>query len=101
MSFRPDPTFYPSPRLAMHAPPERVAWVAAFDAEAALGRSTGTAKHDGLAVVDVEPGSKSYGQIVSFAEVPSVGDELHHFGWNACSARCARTRRTRTSSAAT
>jgi len=85
MSFRPDPTFYPSPRLAMHAPPERVAWVTAFDAEAALGRSTGKAKHDGLAVVDVAPTSQTYGQIVSFAEVPTVGDELHHSGWNACS----------------
>ena len=85
MSFRPDPTFYPSPRLAMHAPPERIAWVTAFDAEAALGRSTGKAKHDGLAVVDVAPTSQTYGQIVSFAEVPTVGDELHHSGWNACS----------------
>ena len=85
MSFRPDPSFYPSPRLAMQAPPERVAWVAAFDADAALGRSTGTPKHDGIATVDVEPGSKSYGQIVAFTEVPTVGDELHHSGWNACS----------------
>jgi selenium-binding protein 1 len=85
MSFRPDPSFYPSPRLAMQAPPERVAWVAAFDADAALGRGTGKAKHDGIATVDVEPGSTSYGQIVSFTEVPTVGDELHHSGWNACS----------------
>ena len=85
MSFRPDPSFYPSPRLAMQAPPERLAWVAAFDADAALGRSTGTPRHDGIATVDVEPGSKSYGQIVSFTEVPTVGDELHHSGWNACS----------------
>lgn len=85
MSFRPDPSFYPSPRLAMQAPPERVACVAAFDADAALGRTTGTPRHDGVATVDVEPGSKTYGQIVSFTEVPTVGDELHHSGWNACS----------------
>src|SRR5438094_151497 len=28
MLLRPDPTFYPSPRLAMQAPPERLAYVA-------------------------------------------------------------------------
>jgi 56kDa selenium binding protein (SBP56) len=28
---RPDPTFYPSPRLAMQAPPERLAYVAALN----------------------------------------------------------------------
>ena len=29
--WRPDPTFYPSPRMAMKAPPEKLAYVAAFD----------------------------------------------------------------------
>jgi hypothetical protein len=29
--WKPDPTFYPSPRLAMQAPPEELAFVAAFD----------------------------------------------------------------------
>ena len=34
--------------------------------------------------------------------MPNVGDELHHFGWNACSSRAVPVgRRTRTSSAAT
>ena len=28
MSLMPDPTFYPSPRMAMQAPPERLAYVA-------------------------------------------------------------------------
>src|SRR6266536_1775200 len=29
--WKPDPTFYPSPRLAMKAPPETLAFVASFD----------------------------------------------------------------------
>lgn len=41
--------------------------------------------HDGIAVVDVDPASKSYAKIVSTITVPTVGDEFHHFGWNACS----------------
>ena len=73
----PDPTFYPSPRLATRAPAEKLAYVAEFDPE--------RQKPDRLAVVDVDPGSSSYAQIVNRVEVGTVGDELHHFGWNACS----------------
>ena len=83
-SFRPDPTFYPSPRMAMQAPAERLAYVAALDANAALGRP-GDKRHDGLAVIDLDRSSSSYGKIISFTEVPTLGDELHHSGWNACS----------------
>jgi selenium-binding protein 1 len=75
--WRPDPSFYPSPRLAMKAPPERLAFVATFDP---TRRSP-----DALAVVDVDPGSASYAQIVGTVAMPNPGDELHHFGWNACS----------------
>ncbi len=73
----PDPSFYPSPRLAMTAPPERLAYVAAFDPE--------RKRPDAIAVVDVDPASGSYGSIVGQTAMPHVGDELHHFGWNACS----------------
>jgi methanethiol oxidase len=38
-------------------------------------------------VVDVDPSSPSYDQIVHRTEMPNVGDELH-FGWNACSSAC-------------
>jgi selenium-binding protein 1 len=69
----------------MEAPPERYAYVAALDAGAALGRP-GPHLHDGLATVDLDPRSPTYGTIVSLAEVPTYGDELHHSGWNACSA---------------
>src|SRR5689334_12860808 len=77
--WRPDPTFYPSPRLAMEAPPEKLAYVAMLSAEHAN-------KPDALGVVDVDPSSSAYGRVVGQVEMPNPGDELHHFGWNACSA---------------
>jgi methanethiol oxidase len=76
-SLRPDPTFYPSPRIAAEAPPEELAWVVTLDPD--------RAKPDALTVVDLNPDSSSYGQLVGRLDMPNVGDELHHFGWNACS----------------
>ena len=76
-TWTPDPTFYPSPRLAAKAPPEQHAYVAEFD--------PGRKRPDRLAVVDVDPESPTYAQIVGRTAMPTVGDELHHFGWNACS----------------
>ena len=76
--WKPDPTFYPSPRLAMKAPPEQLAYVAAFNPNK-------DGRPDAMIVVDVAPGSSSYGQMVGKVEMPKAGDELHHFGWNACS----------------
>jgi selenium-binding protein 1 len=73
----PDPTFYPSPRLASQAPPEKLAYVAEFDPE--------RRRPDRLAVVDVDPQSTTYAQIAGRVAMPGTGDELHHFGWNACS----------------
>jgi methanethiol oxidase len=78
MLFKADPTFYPSPKLAMQAPKETLAYVAALNAN-------GGRKPDALVVVDVDPTSKGYGEIVGRVDMPNVGDELHHFGWNACS----------------
>jgi len=78
MLFKADPTFYPSPQLAMRAPREGLAYVAALSAN-------GGKKPDALVVVDVDSKSKTYGQIVGRVDMPNVGDELHHFGWNACS----------------
>jgi methanethiol oxidase len=72
-----DPTFYRSPRDAAAAPPERLAYVATFARPAD--------KPDAMAVVDVDPASASYGSVVGFTELTNLGDELHHFGWNACS----------------
>lgn len=73
----PDPSFYPSPRLAAKAEPESLAYVVAFDPERQIP--------DELAVVDVGASSSSYGKIVGRTAMPHPGDELHHFGWNACS----------------
>ncbi|GII59385.1 selenium-binding protein [Planotetraspora thailandica] len=75
--WKPDPTFYPSPRDAAAAPAEKLAYVAAFDRSAQ--------KPDALAVLDTDPASGSYGEVVGWTDLPYTGDELHHFGWNACS----------------
>ena len=75
--WKPDPTFYPSPRDAVSAPPEKLAYVAAFDREAQ--------KPDAIAVLDTDPESAAYGKVVGWTDLPHLGDELHHFGWNACS----------------
>ena len=76
-TWTPDPTFYPSPRMAMKAPAETLAYVAAFDPDRKVP--------DGIAVVDVDPASASYSKILNTVAMPNAGDELHHFGWSACS----------------
>ena len=77
-SFLPDKTFYPSPKMAMKASAEKLAYVAMLNP-----RTDGS--KDALAVVDVDPQSPTYAQTVHWVEMPNAGDELHHFGWNACS----------------
>jgi selenium-binding protein 1 len=76
----PDPTFYPSPGVAAAAPPETHAYVVALNTG-----TNGDRAPDALTVIDLEEGSGSYGQLVSRVAMPGIGDELHHFGWNACS----------------
>ncbi len=78
-----DPTFYRSPRDAAAGPPEKLAYVAAFAKPAD--------KPDAIAVVDTDPASPSYATVVGFTELPYTGDELHHFGWNACSSALCPT----------
>ncbi len=73
---------YASPQVAREQPPERFAYVAA------LYEGTGIDRPDFIAVVDVDPASSTYGQIIHRTDMPNVGDELHHFGWNACSSAC-------------
>ena len=82
-TWTPDPTFYPSPRAAMDAPREELAYVAMIEPE---GKQP-----DALAVMDVNPQSPDYGRIINRLTLPNVGDELHHFGWNACSAALCPT----------
>jgi selenium-binding protein 1 len=38
-----------------------------------------------MAVLDLDPASKTYSRIINQFNMPNVGDELYHFGWNACS----------------
>jgi methanethiol oxidase len=74
----PDPTFYPSPAMAMQSPPEQLAYLALINPQK-------DGRPDAMGVVDVDPESKSYGRLVGQTDMPHAGDELHHFGWNACS----------------
>jgi 56kDa selenium binding protein (SBP56) len=46
---------------------------------------------DAIAVVDVDPSSAGYGRVVGWTDLPYTGDELHHFGWNACSSALCPT----------
>jgi selenium-binding protein 1 len=77
-TLRPDPTFYPSAKQAAEAPAEELAYLAML--------SPNQSRPDAIGVVDVKPGSRSYGRLVGQFDMPNLGDELHHFGWNACSA---------------
>ncbi|MEA2232193.1 MAG: methanethiol oxidase, partial [Solirubrobacteraceae bacterium] len=79
-TLKPDPTFYPSPGLAGEAPREELAYVVTLNTA-----TNGNAQPDALTVVDLKRDSTSYGKQISRLEMPNVGDELHHFGWNACS----------------
>jgi selenium-binding protein 1 len=63
--------------MAMQSPQETLAYVAMIDPTRTVP--------DAIGVVDVDPASKSYGRVAGRLDLPNVGDELHHFGWNACS----------------
>src|SRR3954466_7610407 len=70
---------YASPAEAMKAPREKILYTVA------LYVGTGIQKPDYLATVDADPESRTYSQVISRLEMPGIGDELHHTGWNACS----------------
>ena len=73
---------YASPEVASQQPPESVVYVAC------LYEGTGIEEPDFIAVVDVDRDSDTFSQIVHRTPMPNVGDELHHFGFNACSSAC-------------
>ncbi len=75
--WRPDQSFYPSPKMAMEAPAEKIAYVSLLNSNESSA--------DALGVVDVDPASSAYGRLIGQVDMPNAGDELHHFGWNACS----------------
>jgi len=63
--------------MAMEAAPETIAYVSMLNAK--------ESSPDSMGVIDVDPTSSGYGRIVAQVDMPNAGDELHHFGWNACS----------------
>jgi selenium-binding protein 1 len=67
----------------MEAPDERYAYVALLRADRKSA--------DAVAVVDVAPASPAFGRTVHKVELTHLGDELHHFGWNACSSMLCPT----------
>jgi selenium-binding protein 1 len=82
-----DDRIFATPAEARKSPPEKLAYVVATYA------GTDVKKPDYLATIDVDPASKTYSQVIHRVKMPNVGDELHHFGWNACAScegKCAR-----------
>lgn len=70
---------YASPLDAMKSPAEKLMYLVCTYA------GTKVDKPDYLATIDVDPASKTFAQVIHRLPMPNVGDELHHFGWNACS----------------
>ena len=70
---------YSSPAEAVKAPREKLLYTIA------IYTGTGIQKPDYLATVDVDPNSPTYSKVIHRLEMPGIGDELHHMGWNACS----------------
>ncbi|HWB00564.1 MAG TPA: selenium-binding family protein [Pirellulales bacterium] len=72
-------SMYASPAEARRSPRETLAYITAtcvgIDAQ----------RPDYLATVDLDPQSPTYSTVIDRLAMPNVGDELHHFGWNACS----------------
>ncbi len=80
-----DSRTFATPAEAARSPREELAYV--------IGVRVGTAKGkpDYLATIDLDPKSPTFSQVIHRLEMPNAGDELHHFGWNAC-ASCHGTR---------
>ena len=70
---------YASPEAAIKAEPEKLLYTVA------LYTGTGIEAPDYLATIDVDPNSPTYSQVIHRLSMPYTGDELHHFGCNACS----------------
>ncbi len=70
---------YASPSAAIKAEREKLLYTVG------IYHGTEIEAPDYLATVDVDPQSNTYSQVIHRLEMPNQGDELHHFGWNACS----------------
>ena len=94
MSLMPDPTFYPSPGMAMQAAPERIAYVALLN----VGKN---GKRDAMGVINVDPSSPAYGQFVGKWIFPMTTMSCITSAGTLAVRASARRPRTRTWSAAT
>ena len=70
---------YASPEEAIRAPRELLLYTIA------IYTGTGIQKPDYLATIDVDPNSPTFSKVIHRLDMPNIGDELHHMGWNACS----------------
>lgn len=70
---------YASPQVAIQAEREKLLYTIA------LYSGTEVEAPDYLATIDVDPESPTYSEVIHRLPMPYKGDELHHFGWNACS----------------
>ncbi len=70
---------FASPREAIRASREKLLYTVA------LYIGTGLQKPDYLATIDADPESPEFSKVIHRLEMPGIGDELHHTGWNACS----------------
>ena len=77
----PDPTFYPSPAMAMQSPPEQLAYLALINP-----RKDG--RPDAIGVVDVDPESKGYGRLVGQTPLVVFGPSWASGAVAAGSSRC-------------
>jgi selenium-binding protein 1 len=75
---------YKSPSEAIKSPREKLIYTVLVHA----GKEGQELQPDRLATIDVDPESPTYSQIVHQLSMKYIGDELHHFGWNACSSCC-------------
>src|SRR5829696_6702563 len=77
-TLRPDPTFYPSPRTAMQAPPETLAYVVVLN-PGSNGRP------DALALLALNSVDSTYTPLVASVEMSNSRDETDNVRFNACS----------------
>ncbi|XP_077176346.1 methanethiol oxidase-like [Paroedura picta] len=63
----------------MRGPRERLMYVSC------ILTGSGTQAPDYLSTVDVDPESPTYCKVLHRLAMPYINDELHRFGWNACS----------------
>ena len=86
MPAHPDPTFHASAKLAMQAPPEKLAYTVML--------SPDFSRPDGLAVVDLDPGSKSFGKIVHTVIMPTKATSFTILAGTHAHRPCVRLRAT-------